>query len=106
MNLKKLFWNHQFSDLTEELNDETSFDWNWYIFANEDYIDSKESMNKDKALRHYECYGKQCGLSPNLFQAVKHGNKTSIFRDGMIEHGYERLFSYATESFGYQQCFL
>jgi len=107
--LKKIFWNFNFDQIIGELNTETSLDWNWYLYANEKYIEPAlvKSLNtKEKVLEHYTSYGQKLGLSPNIFHAIKFKTKSVELRDGMIEHAYERFFSYATESYGFSQYFI
>ncbi len=107
--LKKIFWDFDFDNIISELNTETSLDWNWYLCANEKLIDNsilKLLNTKEKALEHYTTYGQKLGLSPNIFHAIKFKTKSLQIRDGMIEHAYERFFSYAIESYNYVQYFI
>jgi len=105
--LKKIFWNHNFDHIIQELNNETSLDWNWYICSNEKYIKNiTEIKSKEDATTHYTTFGQIKGLSPNIFHAIKFKTKSLQIRDGMIEHAYERFFSYAIEGLGFTQYFI
>lgn len=107
--LKKMFWDYSFDKIIEELNTETSLDWNWYLCANKNYIEPdliKTLNTKELVLEHYTSYGQKLCLSPNIFHAIKFKTKSQQIRDGMIEHAYERFFSYAIESYGYIQHFI
>ena len=79
-------------------------DRNWYLCANKQFITGINT--KEEAYSHYLTNGKNNGLSPNVFHAIKFKTKSDKLRDGMIEHGYERLFSYAIEDLGYTQYFI
>ena len=103
--LKKIFCNYDFNNIINELNTETSFDWNWYICANKKNI-TKIINNKEDAYKHYSEYGLVKNLSPNIFHAIKFNTNSLKLRDGMIEHAYERFFSYAIEDYGYTQYFI
>ena len=103
--LKKIFWNHDFNHIINELNTETSFDWNWYLCANKKFINNQIN-NKEDAQKHYNEYGLVKNLSPNIFHAIKFNSNSLKLRDGMIEHAYERFLSYAIEDYGYTQYFI
>jgi hypothetical protein len=102
--LKKIFWSYNFDDIIHELNTENSFDWNWYVCANNKFTNNIKT--KEEAYKHYNNYGNINGLSPNIFHAIKFNTKSEKLRDGMIEHAYERFFSYAIENLGYIQYFI
>ena len=105
--LKKIFFDYNFDQINTELNNEYSFDWNWYVCANSEICtDLKNIKNKADAYAHYMKNHKTRNLSGNLFHSIKHGSKSSKLRDGMIEHAYERFFSYAIEDLNYTQIFL
>lgn len=101
--LKKIFWSFNFDEINTELNNDKSFDWNWYVIANN--IKTKITT-KEEALKHYINYGKINNLSPNIFHALNFNTKSHKIRDGMIEHAYERFFSYAVENYNYIQYFI
>ena len=103
--LKKMFWDCDFNNIINELNTETSFDWNWYLCANRKFININ-IINKEDAYKHYMEFGSVKNLSPNIFHAIKFNTNSIKLRDGMIEHAYERFFSYATEDYGYTQYFI
>ena len=105
--LKDIFFGHDFNNIISELNDDTTFDWNWYICANKNIVSSiSQITNKEEALLHYKENGQDNRLSGNLFHALKFNTRSIKLRDAMIEHAYERLFSYATEEKLYDQIFL
>lgn len=104
--LKNIFFNHDIKNLMAELNDINSFDWNWYLIANSQYIHDKKINTKELAEEHYINYGSKNSLSPNLFHAIKYRTKSHALRDGMIEHAYERFFSYAIIEYGMEQYFI
>ena len=103
--LKKIFWDYDFNNIINELNTETSFDWNWYICANKKFI-TTQINNKEDSHKHYVEYGLVKNLSPNIFHAIKFNTNSLKLRDGMIEHAYERFLSYAVEDYGYTQYFI
>jgi hypothetical protein len=106
--LKKIFWGYDFNNILEEFNSLDTFDWNWYKFANRHTIAAREinaMNNKEDAHKHYLQYGKPNNLSPNLFHAIKYNTRSEKLRDGMIEHAYERFFSYMVVSLNYTQYF-
>ena len=103
--IKKIFWEYDFDNIINELNTETSFDWNWYLCANKDFI-SNQINTQDTAYKHFIEYGQIKNLSPNIFHAIKFNTKSSKLRDGMIEHAYERFFSYGIEYYKYIQYFI
>lgn len=103
--LKKIFWDYDFNNIINELNTETSFDWNWYICANKKFINNQIN-NKEDAQKHFNEYGLVKNLSPNIFHAIKFNTNSLKLRDGMIEHAYERFLSYAIEDYGYTQYFI
>lgn len=105
--LNNLFSKHNFDDIISELNNEYSFDWNWYICANKDkFPDLLFIKCKEDALIHYNNNVKKYQISGNLFHALKYNTKSLKLRDAMIEHAYERLFSYIVEDKQYEQIFL
>ena len=105
--LERTFRCTDYNDIISMLNDVNSFDWNWYICANEPFIENvKDLNNAEKALEHYNTVGKKVGLSGNMFHAIEFGTKTPPIRDAMIEHAFERLFSYMTEGMNYEQYFI
>lgn len=76
------------------LNDEDSFDWNWYVFANQTIVPEVARIETAAdAETHFAANRERLNLSGNLFHAIKHGTRTETLRDGMIEHAIERLFS-------------
>lgn len=105
--LKKIFLSYDFNDIISELNHDESLDWNWYKYANKELIKDYYKLNtKEKASNHYLLTGKKRNLSPNLFHAIKYNTKTKRLRDGMIEHAYERFFSYYVEYLNFKQLFI
>lgn len=94
--LKNVFMRKDLSSIYNSMNTLYSFDWNWYLCANKNVF-GQLNMNSDQAYMHYYNIGKQNGLSGNLFHAIKYNNKSNICRNAMIEHAYERLFSYTVE---------
>lgn len=75
------------------LNTCDSFDWNWYLLPYVHPDLAHIPRTPAAALEHYTNHGKKEGRSPNLFHAIlKTDRKSNLFRDGMIEHAYERLF--------------
>jgi len=105
--LKKIFWNYNINHIIQELNNETSLDWNWYMYSNKKYIKNiSQIKSKEDAIAHYINSGQIQGLSPNIFHAIKFKTKSLQIRDAMIEHAYERFFSYAIEGLGYTQYFI
>jgi hypothetical protein len=105
--LKDIFFDHDFDEIISGLNNESSFDWNWYICANKNILpDLHLIKTREDALNHYNINAKKYNLSGNLFHALKYKTKSSELRDAMIEHAYERLFSYAVISKSYEQIFL
>ena len=105
--LQKYFFNHNFDCIINELNDENTFDWNWYICANKSLFSSlKMVTNCIDAKNHYESNKLHNNISGNLFHAIKYKTKSNKLRDAMIEHAYERLFSYMVEDSNYKQHFL
>ena len=103
--LKKIFWDYNFNHIINELNTETSFDWNWYLSANKKFINNQIN-NKEDAQKHFNEFGLVKNLSPNIFHAIKFNTNSLKLRDGMIEHAYERFLSYAIENYGYTQYFI
>lgn len=105
--LEKIFFNYNFDTINSELNSEKTFDWNWYLCANKNIMkDLLQINNKIDAERHYDANHNQTNISGNLFHAIKYNTRSIKLRDGMIEHAYERLFSYMTEDMGYNQVFV
>ena len=105
--IQDLFSSHDFDEIISELNNIDTFDWNWYICANKNILPDLTSLKcKSDALKHYKANGKKYNLSGNLFHALKYNTKSLKLRDAMIEHAYERLFSYAVEDKSYVQLFL
>lgn len=105
--LKHVFWKYNFNDILNELNNDTSFDWNWYIHANRGVMSEITNItNKEDAYKHYIDVGIKNNLSGNLFHALKYNTKSDKLRDAMIEHAYERLFSYIIENNALEQIFL
>jgi len=105
--LKDIFWDHNFTNILDELNDESSFDWNWYVCANQPIVNSLSSItDKESAYKHYMNIGKKKNLSTNLFHALQHNTVSMKLRDAMIEHAYERFFSYAVEDKMLKQLFI
>ena len=82
-----------------------TFDYNWYYFANKDYIGDIE-YNKKSIYEHYLKNRTSLTLSGNLFHALKYKTKSEPIRDGMIEHAYERFFGYAIHRLKYQLKFI
>ena len=104
---KQMFWSYDFDNIISEFNGDNSFDWNWYLCANMKYIKNiSEIKTKEQSYKHYLDYGQINNLSPNIFHALKFKTKSIALRDGMIEHAYERFFSYAVEHYGYSQYFI
>jgi hypothetical protein len=104
---EKTLFNYDFNTITSELNHEHSFDWNWYLLSNKKVVNELLNINnKLDAENHYNENCKSKNISGNLFHAIKHKTRSLQIRDGMIEHAYERLFSYITVDFGYKQVFL
>lgn len=107
--LKQIFWECDFNNILEDFNSVDTFDWNWYKRANIHTINKGDinSMNtKDAAYKHYLQCGQHNNLSPNLFHAIKHNTRSEKLRDAMIEHAYERFFSYMVVSLKYKQYFI
>ena len=107
--LKKIFRGHDFNNILEEFNSLDTFDWNWYKCANGDIIAAHEIIgmkNKEISYKHYLQYGVPNNLSPNLFHAIKYNTRSEKLRDAMIEHAYERFFSYMVVSLKYTQYFM
>lgn len=96
-----------YNSIIQGLNSIDTFDWNWYVCANRTMLgDLEEINNYDDALKHYNTNKLVHNLSGNLFHALKYNTKSLKLRDAMIEHAYERLFSYGVEDQGYKQIFL
>lgn len=107
--LKKIFWECDFNNILEEFNSVDTFDWNWYKCANRHKFKERDinaMINKDIAHTHYFQYGKSNNLSPNLFHAINYNTQSTKLRDAMIEHAYERLFSYMVISLKFKQYFI
>ena len=82
---------HDFDLVYKSLNDANTIDYNWYLNKNVHDDVSHLPKNKKLAYNHYNNIGKKKGYYPNLLSAII-SNKSYTFRDGMIEHAYERLF--------------
>ena len=107
--LKKIFWERDFNNILEEFNSLDTFDWNWYKCANRHIINERDITamnNKEVAHNHYLQYGVPNNLSSNLFHAIEYNTRSKKLRDAMIEHAYERFFSYMVVSLKYKQHFI
>ena len=101
----ELFMKYDLPNIYNSMNNIHSFDWNWYYYANSKYIGSVP-LNKPKLYEHYLKHGKTLQLSGNIFHAIKYNTNSFLLRDGMIEHAYERFFSYGMHRLGYQLHFI
>lgn len=103
--IEKLFMHIHIPNIYNSLNNEKTFDWNWYYYANtkqfNNIINTKENM-----YNHYLETGKICNLSRNIFHALDKKTNQFIIRDGMIEHAYERFFCYACHRLGFKSLFI
>lgn len=82
-------------DTLESLNDETTLDWHWYLLpqVHPDLRDLPKTP--DAARDHFEREGRAQGRAGNLL-----AGQGRRFRDGMIEHAYERLFGVIAKELG------
>lgn len=99
--LDKIFLDETFSDqIYKELNDENSLDINWYASK---YVHPNLNLGLDQREKIEKHYRENKGsYSPNLVHKLKNSNTLSkIFRDGMIEHAWERFFSILAHSQNY-----
>jgi len=98
---------NDYDNMIQDLNSIDTFDWNWYICANKAIVRNLVNINNyEDALFHYNTNKVEHNLSGNLFHALKYNTASFKLRDGMIEHAYERLFSYGVEEQGFKQIFL
>ena len=107
--LRNVFMKHNLSNIYNSMNTEKSFDWNWYLWANKDYINTPlfaKNLTREQSYDHYINIGKPGGLSKNLYDAIKQKHRSALCRDGMIEHSYERLFSYAVNHLGMKTMYI
>ena len=102
--VQNLFFPICIPNIYNSFNNIHTFDWNWYYYANKQHIGNL-AYNKDKVIAHYRTEGKKNKLSKNLFHALKYNTNTTILRDGMIEHTYERFFCYGVHRLGYKTIF-
>lgn len=103
--LQSVFMNTHLGNIYNSFNNSRSFDWNWYFFANR-YNFKCLPYNKEKLYEHYYYNGKNNQYSGNLFHCIEHSSKSVVLRDAMIEHAYERFFSYMLIQLDYKLCFL
>ena len=103
--IDELFMNYDLPNIYNSMNNIYSFDWNWYYYANTKYIGTIP-LNKSKLYEHYLKHGKTLQISGNIFHAIKYNTNSSLLRDGMIEHAYERFFCYGMHRLGYQLHFI
>jgi len=103
--LKQCFMHTHMENIYNSFNNSHSFDWNWYYFANKPYFRCLP-YNKTRLLEHYYTVGKKQGASGNLLHCIQHSTRSVVLRDAMLEHAYERFFSYMLEPMGYITYFL
>ena len=78
------------------LNDENSVDYNWYLNYQVhpeilvEFFKNNIQINKINAIKHYN--NNNNNISPNLLHAIINNKNDNTFRDGMIEHAFERFF--------------
>ena len=79
------------------LNDDKTLDYNWYINSNVhpdiffDIFSKNMTINRENIIKYYND-NKNSDYSPNLLHAIIHNKFDNKFRDGMIEHAFERFF--------------
>jgi hypothetical protein len=103
--ISQLFFKYNIKNIINSMNNEYTFDYNWYYHSNKDKI-GKIPFDKNGLYQHYIDNHKKMNLSGNLFHALKHKTNSENIRDGMIEHSYERFFGYATHRYGFKIFFI
>ena len=103
--VEELFMKYSLPNIYNSLNNIHTFDWNWYYHANNKHIGST-TLNRQKLYEHYIQYSKTLRLSGNIFHAIKYNTNSTVLRDGMVEHAYERFFCYGIHRLGYQLYFI
>lgn len=103
--IKQCFMYTNIKNIYNSFNNSYSFDWNWYYFANKPHFKCLP-YNKIRLIEHYNTVGKKMGVSGNLLHCIQYSTKSVVLRDAMIEHAYERFFSYMLEPMGYITYFL
>jgi len=103
--VEELFMKYSLPNIYNSLNNIHTFDWNWYYHANNKHLGST-TLNRQKLYEHYIQHGKALRLSGNIFHAIKYNTNSTVLRDGMVEHAYERLFCYGIHRMGYQLYFI
>jgi hypothetical protein len=92
--LQKYLFNVDLFQVYNSFHSQYTFDYHWY-YCNH-YKDTRViGLNIAALYTHFQHVGKNKGYSRNLFHAMQNTkNSSKCLRDGMLEHGYERLFSY------------
>lgn len=103
--IKQCFMYTNIKNIYNSFNNSYSFDWNWYYFANKPHFKCLP-YNKIRLIEHYNTVGNKMGVSGNLLHCIQYSTKSVVLRDAMIEHAYERFFSYMLEPMGYITYFL
>lgn len=103
--MKQLFFKYDIKNIINSMNNEYTFDYNWYYHSNKDKL-GKTPFDKNGLYKHYIDNHKKMNLSGNLFHALKHKTNSENIRDGMIEHSYERFFGYANHRYGFKILFI
>jgi len=100
--LRDVFFKHDLSLICKEFHHKETFDYHWYYVAN--YSTVKHiTLSYEALYSHYCKEGIQKGFSRNLLHALVNPNNTSkLLRDGMLEHAYERFFSYIVHKLGHK----
>ena len=92
-----IYIKNDINKLYNMLNDDNTFDYNWYININVhpdiyyDILIKNIKINKNNIIKYYKNNNNN-KYSSNLLHAIINNKQDKKFRDGMIEHAFERLF--------------